>query len=161
MILNLMEEKPLPVYGDGKNVRDWLYVIDHCDALIRVIEQGRPGETYNIGGDAERQNIEVVNLLCKLFDSRLDRSAEKASQRLIRFVTDRPGHDLRYAIDAGKIKRELMILKNRLQPLWIGIYITWTGLSSCAVGNIVSGLRSTTSIDKSRLESRSHRSCMK
>jgi dTDP-glucose 4,6-dehydratase len=102
-----MEEKPLPVYGDGKNVRDWLYVIDHCDALIRVIEQGRPGETYNIGGDAERQNIEVVNLLCQLFDSRLDRSAAKASQRLIRFVTDRPGHDLRYAIDASKIKREL------------------------------------------------------
>jgi dTDP-glucose 4,6-dehydratase len=107
MILNLMKEEPLPVYGDGKNVRDWLYVIDHCDALIRVLEQGRPGETYNIGGDAERQNIEVVNLLCQLFDSRLGRSAEKASQRLIRFVTDRPGHDRRYAIDASKIKREL------------------------------------------------------
>ena len=107
MILNLMEEKPLPVYGDGKNVRDWLYVIDHCDALIRVLEQGRPGETYNIGGDAERQNIEVVNLLCQLFDSRLGRSTEKASQRLIQFVSDRPGHDRRYAIDASKIKREL------------------------------------------------------
>ena len=107
MILNLMEEKVLPVYGDGKNVRDWLYVIDHCDALMRVLEQGRPGETYNIGGDAERQNIEVVNLLCQLFDSRLERSAAKASQRLIRFVTDRPGHDRRYAIDASKIKREL------------------------------------------------------
>jgi dTDP-glucose 4,6-dehydratase len=107
MILNLMEEKVLPVYGDGKNVRDWLYVIDHCDALIRVLEQGRSGETYNIGGSAERQNIEVVNLLCDLFDSRLDRSAEKASRRLIRFVTDRPGHDRRYAIDASKIKREL------------------------------------------------------
>ena len=107
MILNVIEEKPLPVYGDGKHVRDWLYVIDHCDALMRVLEQGRPGETYNIGGDAERQNIEVVNLLCDLFDSLLDRSAEKASRRLIRFVTDRPGHDRRYAIDASKIKREL------------------------------------------------------
>jgi dTDP-glucose 4,6-dehydratase len=107
MILNLMEEKSLPVYGDGKNVRDWLYVIDHCDALIRVLEQGKPGETYNIGGGAERENIEVVNFLCDLFDSRLDRSAEKASRRLIRFVTDRPGHDRRYAIDASKIKREL------------------------------------------------------
>jgi dTDP-glucose 4,6-dehydratase len=107
MILNLMEEKSLPVYGDGKNVRDWLYVIDHCDALIRVLEQGKPGETYNIGGGAERQNIEVVNLLCDLFDSRLDRSTEKASRRLIRFVTDRPGHDRRYAIDANKIRREL------------------------------------------------------
>jgi dTDP-glucose 4,6-dehydratase len=107
MILNVMEEKSLPVYGDGKHVRDWLYVIDHCDALIRVFEQGRPGETYNIGGDAERQNIEVVNLLCDLLDSRLGRSAEKASRRLISFVTDRPGHDRRYAIDASKIKREL------------------------------------------------------
>ncbi|MCG6947070.1 MAG: dTDP-glucose 4,6-dehydratase [Deltaproteobacteria bacterium] len=107
MILNLMEEKSLPVYGDGKNVRDWLYVIDHCDALIRVLEQGKPGETYNIGGGAERQNIEVVNLLCDLFDSRLDRSTKKASRRLIRFVTDRPGHDRRYAIDASKIRREL------------------------------------------------------
>jgi dTDP-glucose 4,6-dehydratase len=107
MILNLMEEKSLPVYGDGKNVRDWLYVIDHCDALIRVLEQGKPGETYNIGGGAERQNIDVVNLLCDLFDSRLDRSTEKASRRLIRFVTDRPGHDRRYAIDASKIRREL------------------------------------------------------
>jgi dTDP-glucose 4,6-dehydratase len=107
MILNLMEEKSLPVYGDGKNVRDWLYVIDHCDALIRVLEQGKPGETYNIGGGAERQNIEVVNLLCDLFDSRLDRSTEKASRRLIRFVTDRPGHDRRYAIDASKIRRGL------------------------------------------------------
>ena len=107
MILNLMEEKPLPVYGDGKNVRDWLYVIDHCDALIRVLEQGRPGETYNIGGDAERQNIEVVNLLCDLLDARLQRPKSKSSQRLIQFVSDRPGHDRRYAIDASKIKREL------------------------------------------------------
>jgi dTDP-glucose 4,6-dehydratase len=107
MILNLMEEKSLPVYGDGKNVRDWLYVIDHCDALIRVLEQGKPGETYNIGGSAERENIQVVNFLCDLFDSRLGRSAEKASRRLIRFVTDRPGHDRRYAIDANKIRREL------------------------------------------------------
>jgi dTDP-glucose 4,6-dehydratase len=107
MIINILKEKPLPIYGDGKNVRDWLYVIDHCDALIRVLEQGRPGETYNIGGDAERQNIEVVNLLCDLLDSRLGRPAEKASRQLISFVTDRPGHDRRYAIDASKIKREL------------------------------------------------------
>ena len=107
MIINILEEKPLPIYGDGKNVRDWLYVIDHCDALIRVLEQGRPGETYNIGGDAERQNIEVVRLLCDLLDVRLGRSDEESSQRLISFVTDRPGHDRRYAIDANKIKREL------------------------------------------------------
>lgn len=107
MILNIIEEKFLPVYGDGKHVRDWLYVLDHCDGLIRVLERGRPGETYNIGGGAERQNIEVVHLLCDLLDGRLGRSNEKSSRRLIQFVTDRPGHDRRYAIDATKIEREL------------------------------------------------------
>ncbi|MBW2003610.1 MAG: dTDP-glucose 4,6-dehydratase [Deltaproteobacteria bacterium] len=107
MILNILEEKSLPVYGDGKNVRDWLYVIDHCDALIRVFEQGKPGETYNIGGGAERQNIEIVYLLCDLMDKRLGRPENKSSRNLIHFVTDRPGHDFRYAIDATKIKEEL------------------------------------------------------
>jgi len=107
MILNIMEEKVLPVYGDGKHVRDWLYVIDHCDGLVRVLEEGRPGETYNIGGGAERQNIDVVHLLCRLLDVRLDRSGRKASRNLIQFVTDRPGHDRRYAIDAKKIRGEL------------------------------------------------------
>ena len=107
MILNILEEKSLPVYGDGKNVRDWLYVIDHCDALIRVFEQGKPGETYNIGGGAERQNIEIVYLLCDLMDKRLGRSGSKSSRNLIHFVTDRPGHDFRYAIDSTKIQQEL------------------------------------------------------
>ena len=107
MILNILEEKPLPVYGDGTNIRDWLYVIDHCDALIEVFEEGKPGDTYNIGGGAERQNIEIVHLLCDLMDARLGRSGGESSQRLIRFVTDRPGHDWRYAIDATKIRKEL------------------------------------------------------
>ena len=107
MILNIIEEKPLPVYGDGKNVRDWLYVIDHCDAIIRVIEEGKLGETYNIGGKAELQNIEIVKLLCDLLDSRLGRSGKESSQRHIRFVADRPGHDRRYAIDSAKIQKEL------------------------------------------------------
>ncbi len=107
MILNIIEEKELPVYGDGRNVRDWLYVIDHCEALAAVLERGRPGETYNIGGGAERANIDVVHQLCDLLDERLQRGAERSSRRLIRFVTDRPGHDRRYAIDAGKIQREL------------------------------------------------------
>jgi len=107
MILNIIEEKPLPVYGDGKHVRDWLYVIDHCDGLVRVLHEGRPGETYNIGGGAERQNLDVVHLLCDLLDVRLDRSHRRASRNLIQFVTDRPGHDRRYAIDAGKIRQEL------------------------------------------------------
>jgi len=107
MILNILEEQPLPVYGDGKNVRDWLYVIDHCDGLIKVFEQGKPGETYNIGGGAERQNIEIVYLLCDLMDKRLGRSGKKQSRSLIHFVADRPGHDFRYAIDSTKIKQEL------------------------------------------------------
>ena len=107
MILNIIENKPLPIYGDGKNVRDWLYVVDHCDALIRVFENGRPGETYNIGGNEERQNIEIVHLLCDLLDLRLNRIGRESSRKLIEFVSDRPGHDRRYAIDAGKIRREL------------------------------------------------------
>ena len=107
MILNIMEKKPLPVYGDGKNVRDWLYVIDHCEALLTVLENGRPGQTYNIGGNAERANIDVVRRLCKLMDERLDRTGKNASEHLIEFVTDRPGHDRRYAIDATKISKEL------------------------------------------------------
>jgi dTDP-glucose 4,6-dehydratase len=107
MILNIMEEKPLPVYGDGKNVRDWLYVGDHCEALLSVFENGRPGETYNIGGGAELDNIRIVQHLCALMDARLGLPAERSSRRLIRFVKDRPGHDRRYAIDASKIRTEL------------------------------------------------------
>jgi dTDP-glucose 4,6-dehydratase len=107
MILNLVEEKELPVYGDGQNVRDWLYVIDHCEALVAAFEKGVPGETYNIGGGAERKNIDVVQQLCALLDQRLGRSGAHQSRRFIRFVTDRPGHDQRYAIDASKIAREL------------------------------------------------------
>ena len=107
MILNIIEQKPLPVYGDGKNVRDWLYVIDHCEAIIKVLEQGMPGETYNVGGNSERQNIEIVNLLCDILDDRLGRKGDSYSRSLIRFVADRPGHDRRYAIDASKIRNKL------------------------------------------------------
>jgi len=107
MILNIIEKKPLPIYGDGKNVRDWLYVIDHCDALIHVLEKGKPGETYNIGGGAERENIDIVHLLCDFMDTKLGRSGKGSSRHLIQFVTDRPGHDRRYAIDATKIKKTL------------------------------------------------------
>jgi dTDP-glucose 4,6-dehydratase len=104
MILNVQEQKELPVYGDGGNVRDWLYVVDHCEALTAVLERGAPGETYCIGGGAERRNIEVVHEVCRLLDARLGRSG---SERLIRLVADRLGHDRRYAIDAAKIGREL------------------------------------------------------
>lgn len=103
MILNIIKKKPLPIYGDGKNVRDWLYVLDHCEGLLEVFERGAIGETYNIGGQSEKQNIEVVHLLCDIMDDRLGRSGKASSRRLIEFVTDRPGHDRRYAINADKI----------------------------------------------------------
>ena len=107
MIMNIIENKPLPVYGNGKNIRDWLYVIDHCEAIIKVFEEGVPGETYNVGGNAEKQNIDIVHLLCKLLDERLRRTGKESGQNLIEFVTDRPGHDKRYAIDSTKIRKKL------------------------------------------------------
>ena len=107
MILNIVEQKPLPVYGDGKNIRDWLYVLDHCEALLRVLEDGSPGETYNIGGGEERENLQIVYELCDCVDRLLERSGSHASRNLVHFVSDRPGHDRRYAIDASKIQHEL------------------------------------------------------
>lgn len=107
MILNALEEKPLPVYGDGKNVRDWLFVEDHCAAIRTVLERGRVGETYNVGGNSERANIDVVTTICDLVDEMRPRAGAAPRRELIRFVEDRPGHDRRYAIDASKITREL------------------------------------------------------
>lgn len=107
MILNALDGKPLPVYGDGQNVRDWLYVLDHCRAIDTVLRHGRPGETYNIGGNNEKTNLEVVHTICDILDE-IQPRPDGASYRVqITFVQDRPGHDRRYAIDASKIKREL------------------------------------------------------
>jgi dTDP-glucose 4,6-dehydratase len=106
LITNALGGKPLPIYGDGSNVRDWLYVADHCSALRRVLEAGRPGEVYNIGGGNELANIEIARNLAKLLDE-LVPDARGSYERLIRFVPDRAGHDKRYAIDATKIEREL------------------------------------------------------
>ena len=105
MILNIKEGKPLPVYGDGLNIRDWLYVLDHCEALAEVFEKGKPGETYNVGGGVEMTNIDIVNTLCDLVDAKLGNS--ESSRELIIFVEDRLGHDERYAIDSTKIEREI------------------------------------------------------
>lgn len=105
VILNAMEGKPLPVYGKGENIRDWLYVEDHARALDLIASRGRPGETYNVGGRNERRNIDVVQQICKLLDQLVPGSIQRAE--LIRFVTDRPGHDARYAIDANKLETEL------------------------------------------------------
>jgi len=107
VILKALAGEPLPVYGDGRNVRDWLFVKDHCAAIRRVLEAGRLGETYNVGGDAERQNIEVVKAICALLDQRRPRADGQPRESQITFVKDRPGHDRRYAIDAGKIQSEL------------------------------------------------------
>lgn len=106
MINNILNNKPLPVYGDGKYTRDWLYVVDHARAIDLVFHKGRSGETYNIGGFNEWKNIDLVKLLCKTMDRKLNRQ-EGTSEQLITFVKDRPGHDLRYAIDATKINKEL------------------------------------------------------
>jgi dTDP-glucose 4,6-dehydratase len=106
MIGNLIEKKPLPVYGKGENVRDWLYVTDHCEAIWTVIQQGRVGETYNVGGHNEQKNIDVVHALIRIVAHETGTEVSELT-KLITYVTDRPGHDARYAIDAGKIEREL------------------------------------------------------
>jgi len=120
MIIHALEGKPLPIYGDGSNVRDWLHVSDHCDALMSVIERGRVGETYNVGGGDERNNRDVVGLICDTLDREFSANSKLVSQfpscpasagdscrSLVTYVADRPGHDLRYAIDASKLAREL------------------------------------------------------
>ena len=107
MILNAMDGKPLPVYGDGQNVRDWLYVEDHCRALRLVLETGRPGEVYNIGGRCERTNLDVVRTIGAIVDRLRPKLPHAPCSNLIKFVEDRPGHDRRYAIDSQKIEREL------------------------------------------------------
>ncbi len=107
MILNALEGKPLPVYGDGGNVRDWLFVEDHCSAIRTVLDRGRVGQTYNIGGNSERKNLDVVTAICDIVDELRPDAALTPRRRLIQFVKDRPGHDRRYAIDASKIEHEL------------------------------------------------------
>ncbi|MGA1864136.1 MAG: dTDP-glucose 4,6-dehydratase [bacterium] len=108
MILNALEGKSLPVYGDGKNIRDWLYVRDHCIAIWTIMKKGRRGETYNIGGNSEMENIEIVEMICDILDNTTKKLHKNRSRReLITFVKDRPGHDRRYAIDFNKLKNEL------------------------------------------------------
>ncbi len=107
MITKCLSGEPLPVYGRGENIRDWLYVEDHASALITVLERGRVGETYNIGGNSERKNIDVVHAICDTLDRLRPKEKSKSYRNQIAFVTDRPGHDMRYAIDASKLQREL------------------------------------------------------
>jgi dTDP-glucose 4,6-dehydratase len=107
MILNALDGKPLPVYGDGKNVRDWIHVEDHCRALWRVLTAGKPGETYAIGGNCQRANVDIVETICRIVDELRPGLAHAPCRSLIRFVEDRPGHDRRYAINSSRIRRDL------------------------------------------------------
>ena len=107
MVLNCLQEKPLPVYGTGENIRDWLFVDDHCDAIHKIIEKGEIGETYNVGGNNEIKNINIVKIICNLLDNIRPSENLKSYQELITFVKDRPGHDFRYAIDSSKLQNKL------------------------------------------------------
>jgi dTDP-glucose 4,6-dehydratase len=107
MILNALAGNPLPVYGDGQNIRDWLYVLDHCRALLTVLDRGTPGQVYNVGGNCEKTNLQVVQIICDLLDQLSPRKDGTTYRQQITFVKDRPGHDRRYAIDASKLQRQL------------------------------------------------------
>ena len=107
MIINALAGKELPVYGTGSNIRDWLYVRDHCEAIFTITSKGQIGETYNIGGNNEITNIEIVNTICEILNNERPLSNGRSYKEQIRFVPDRPGHDFRYAVDASKIEMEL------------------------------------------------------
>lgn len=135
----------MPVYGDDKNVRDWPYVVDHCAAILRVLEKGRIGETYNISGNNEKQNLDVVHTVCDLLDAKVGLlPGGKPRRSLIRFVKDRPGHDRRYAIDASKIRNELswelsVTFDQGIERTidWYLAHREWVGRSSGAPNEII------------------------
>jgi len=139
MIVNALAGKPLPVYGDGMQVRDWLYVKDHCSAIRRVLEAGRLGETYNVGGWNEKPNIEIVNTVCALLDELRPRADGKSYREQISYVTDRPGHDRRYAIDARKLEKELGWKPAETFDTGIRKTVEWYLANSEWVRNVQSG----------------------
>jgi dTDP-glucose 4,6-dehydratase len=139
VIHNALAGKPLPIYGDGRNVRDWLYVTDHCAAIRRVLEAGRVGETYNIGGNNEITNLEVVTTVCAILDELHPESPVTPHARLITHVADRPGHDRRYAIDAGKIRAELGWAPQERFETGIRKTVAWYLANQDWVNDVVSG----------------------
>ncbi len=139
IIQKALAGEPLPIYGDGRNVRDWLYVEDHCTAIQRVLEDGRPGETYNVGGNAERENISVVKTICSLLDERRPREDGTPRESLITFVKDRPGHDRRYAIDASKIEQELGWTPNENFDSGMARTVDWYLDNQAWVGRVLDG----------------------
>jgi dTDP-glucose 4,6-dehydratase len=139
MILNALGGKALPVYGDGRNVRDWLYVTDHCSAIRRVLEAGEPGRTYNIGGCNEKTNLEVVQTLCSILDSVKPRVGGGSYWEQVQFVKDRPGHDRRYAIDASRIEKELGWLPSETFETGIRKTVEWYLANPGWVQGVTSG----------------------
>jgi dTDP-glucose 4,6-dehydratase len=139
MILNAVEGKPLPVYGDGRNVRDWLYVKDHCEAIWTIMQSGKKGEMYNVGGSSEMENIVIVEMICDILDELLPASDGSSRRGLIRFVKDRPGHDRRYAIDFTKLQRELKWSPRESFASGIRVTISWYLDNRAWIENIRSG----------------------
>lgn len=139
MILNAVAGKPLPVYGDGRHVRDWLYVADHCAAIRAVLNKGVPGDTYNVGGNCEMANIDVVSAICRILDELHPHSSAIPHARLITHIKDRPGHDRRYAIDAGKIHRHLGWRPREMFETGLRKTIQWYLENSGWVDQVVSG----------------------
>ena len=137
VILNALSGKPLPIYGTGENIRDWLHVEDHCEAIVAVLEKGAPGECYNIGGHSERANIDVVRSICRILDKLRPTAAPYEKQ--ITFVADRPGHDLRYAIDAAKIEQEIGWVPRRRFEEGLRETVGWYLENAAWVENIQSG----------------------
>jgi len=124
MVLNALEGKPLPVYGTGANVRDWIFVEDHCEGVKAALERGKPGETYLFGGRSELSNLEMVHAICDLVDELAGRAAGTA-RKLVTFVTDRPGHDLRYAVDCSRAERELGWTRSFELPAGLRKTVAW------------------------------------
>jgi len=139
MIVNALAGKNLPVYGDGQQIRDWLYVKDHCSAIRRVLEQGRLGEVYNVGGWNEKANLDIVHTVCALLDELRPKSDGKSYREQITFVTDRPGHDRRYAIDARKLERELAWKPAETFETGIRKTVQWYLANQSWVSNVLSG----------------------
>lgn len=139
VILNALQGRPIPVYGEGKNIRDWLYVGDHCAAIRAVLDKGAPGEVYNIGGNQEKTNIDLVHELCRLLDELMPRDDSQSYASLISFVADRPGHDLRYAIDAGKITGETGWMPKETFDSGIRKTVNWYLQNGEWVEHVISG----------------------
>lgn len=139
VILNALADKPLPVYGDGKQIRDWLYVGDHCSAIMRVLAAGRPGQTYNVGGWNEKANIDVVRALCAILDELQPRADQRSYVHQVAYVRDRPGHDRRYAIDSRKIEYELAWKPTETFETGIRKTVQWYLANQAWVNNVQSG----------------------